>query len=275
MTATEQEGARVVYAPADPGGRAGAAGRRSFALLAAVFAIFCLGLAAGRLSAARPADGTAASAPQAPEASAADPASGAPEQAAVSTGGAIPGVGPARVVDGVGVGYARSREGAVAAATNYVKVLASPLIFDPGRRRAAIRRLAAPDAVERLERAYDASTPRVAEGLFLPPDGGTAGTQVLLMAAPVSYHVDAYSADRATVSIWQTTVAGSGGGAPPLQAWGTTTVTLRWTGGDWKQVSATSRAGPVPLPDSALPTDVEQLLRQLENYKEYRYAPGS
>jgi hypothetical protein len=272
MTTTEQEGARVLYAPADPGGRAGAAGRRSFALLAAVFAVFCLGLGLGRLSAARPA-GDAQARPQG--AQAAETAREAPERAAVSTGGAIPGVGPARVVDGVGVGYARSREGAVAAATNYVKVLTSPIIFDQERRRAAIRRLAAPDAVERLQAAYDSSAPRVAGSLLLPEGGGTAGTRVLLMAAPVSYHLDSYDPDSAKVSIWQTTVAGTSGGAPPLQAWGTTTVTLRWTDGDWKQVSATSRAGPVPLPDSALPTEVQQLLRQLEEYKEYRYAPGS
>jgi len=270
MTTTEQEGARVVYAPATPGGPAG---RRPLALLAAVFLIFCLGIAAGRMSAASPGRGAATPATRAePAAQAAVPA---PEQALPATGGAVPGVGPARVVGGVGVGYARSRAGAVAAATNYVKVLTSPILFNPEQRRAAIRRLAAPEAVEALQRSYDASTPRVAESLLLPADGGTGGIRVMLVAVPVSYRVEKYDQDGATVAIWQTTIGGTNGGAPVLQAWGTTTVTLRWAGGDWKQVSASSRPGPVPLPDDAPPTEVEQLLRQLKDYKEYRYAPGS
>ena len=260
----------MVYAPAAPGGPAG---RRSLALLAAVFAVFCLGIGAGRLSAARPAP--AGAPPAAPAGGSAQPAADAPERALPTTGGAVPGIGPSEVVDGVGVGYARSREGAVAAATNYVKVLTSPLLFDPSRRRAAIRRLAAPDAVDRLQRAYDASTPRVAESLLLPAAGGTAGIRVMLVAVPVSYRIEKYDQDGATVAIWQTTIGGTNGGAPVLQAWGTTTVTLRWTEGDWRLLATTSAPGPVPLPDSALPTEVEQLLRQLKDYKEYRYAPGS
>jgi hypothetical protein len=79
------------------------------------------------------------------------------------------------------------------------------------------------------------------------------------------------------VAIWVTSVGGSIGGtttAPIREAWGTTTVNLRWAGGDWKQVDSTTIDGPVPIADVAPPTATPELLGKANEFKEFTYAPG-
>jgi hypothetical protein len=53
-----------------------------------------------------------------------------------------------------------------------------------------------------------------------------------------------------------------------------TTVTLQWAGGDWKQVSASTTRGPVPLADDAQATAASELIGKTKDFKEYTYAPG-
>jgi hypothetical protein len=100
---------------------------------------------------------------------------------------------------------------------------------------------------------------------------------VLLRATPVGWRVEAYDAGTARVAIWVTSVGGSIGGAsavPIREAWGTTTVDLRWVGGDWKQVGSTTVDGPVPIGDVAPPTAAPELLGKANEFKEFTYAPG-
>lgn len=249
-------------------------------LLAAVAAIFSLGVVAGRVSVPQqPAGETAATRPPDRPGGATEPT--APDQAPASQPPAEPETppagaenpGPTSVKDGVPVGYAHTREGAVAAATAYVKVLSSPLILDERSRRAAVTALADPATLQQQLEKLDQSAPAIAQALRLP-SGGTGGTPVLLQTIPVRVHVDRYDADTATVSIWQTSLGGTTNGVPVMQRWGTTTVDLRWVDGDWKQVSVSSAAGPVPLADDAQPTAASELIGKVNDYEEYEYAPG-
>lgn len=273
MAATEQERgpARVVYAAPEPGGPMRTA-RGGLVLLAAVAVIFSLGVIAGRVSVPRqparqqPAAGapqqTTATTQPAP-APAGQPAQAAPEGHP----------GPTRTQAGVPVGYARTRAGAVAAATAYVKVLSSPLILDERRRRDALEVLADPRTRQQQLDALETSAPAIAQSLRLPPDG-TGGTPVLLQTIPVRVRVEAFTADTATVSVWQTSLGGTTNGVPVLQRWGTTTVELRWADGDWKQTEVRSSPGPVPLADDAQPTAASELIDKVGDYEEYQYAPG-
>jgi hypothetical protein len=186
-------------------------------------------------------------------------------------------VGPRHWLEGVGVGYARSQEGAVAAAANFTRVLSSDLILDTTRRRAAIDVLAAPEARGRLQRTFDQAVASLRQGLGAT-GAAAKDTQVLLRATPVGWRVEDYDADSAKVAIWVTSVGGSIGGAngpvPIREGWGTTTVTLRWAGGDWKQVDSTTVDGPVPIADVAPPTAAPELLTKANEFKEFTYAPG-
>jgi hypothetical protein len=187
-------------------------------------------------------------------------------------------VGPQRVVDDVPVGYQHSEQGAVAAAANYAKVLSSELILDKSSRRAAIAALAAPETLARQQRAFDQAVASLTKGLGVGAAGATDGT-VLLRAVPVGWRLEEYTGNRATVAIWVTSVLGSlngpTGGVPVQEGWGTTTVQLRWVGGDWKQLQSTTTEGPAPVADSATPTAPSQLIPEAQEFKEFTYAPGS
>jgi hypothetical protein len=279
MASSPTPGARVLYRLPEQRrfGAGGTPALLTLVLLALV--LFLGGLVIGRASmtrspAATPAASTAppAAAGATPTTAAATPGTAAPAQAATSSE-----VGPRAWRNEVGVGYARTQQGAVAAAANYTRVLSSDLILDNGRRKAAINTLAAPEARGRLQKTFDQAVASLRQGLGVTGAAGD-GAQVLLRATPVGWRVDDYSSSAATVAIWVTSVGGSlggsGGSVPVTEGWGTTTVRLRWAGGDWKQVESTTTDGPVPIADVAPPTAAPELIGKANEFKEFTYAPG-
>jgi hypothetical protein len=280
--AVGDERARVLYRLPEQR-RFGAGGMPSLltmALLAVV--LFVGGLVVGRASMTR---GQAAGAAPATTAAAATAtpsptvaatqgtAADAPTAAATATKG----VGPRRIENGVKVGYAHSREGAIAAAANYTTALSSDLILDPARRKAAIDTLADPEAKARLQKTFDQAVASLRSGLGVT-GAADDGAQVLLRGTPVGWRVEEYSDRAARVAIWVTSVGGSIGGTdgpvPIREGWGTTTVDLRWADGDWKQVDSTTTDGPVPIADVAPPTAAPELVSKASEFKEFTYAPG-
>jgi len=244
--------------------------------------LFLGGLLVGRVTTSR---GTVAGPVNAPATSA---ATATPDKTAPGTAATTPQaqageaaasrVGPREVVSGVPVGYQHSEQGAVAAAANYARVLSSTMILDRTRRHAAIEALAAPQTLARQQRAFDQAVAELTKGLGVTGASAQDGT-VLLRAVPVGWRLKEYARDRATVAIWVTSVLGALGGSPdgmPVrEAWGTTTVELRWVDGDWKQLRTTNTDGPVPIADPATPTAASQLIPEAQQFKEFTYAPGS
>jgi hypothetical protein len=214
--------------------------------------------------------GTAATAP-------AQAATAGTAAAAPAAGAANSQVGPRRTEHGVGVGYAHSQQGAVAAAANYASALSSDLILDTDRRRAAIDTLAAPEAKARQQKDFDQAVASLRKGLGVT--GANAGeVQVLMRAHPVGWRVEDYGDGAAKVDIWVSGLTGSVGGAggpvPITEGWGTTTVQLRWVKNDWKQVDSTTVDGPVPIADVSPPTPAPELVDKASQFKEFTYAPG-
>ena len=278
--AVRDQRARVLYRLPEQR-RFGAGGMPTLlTMVLGAIVLFLGGLVVGRATMTRdpavtgaPATTAAAATPPTPTA-AATPDSTAATRADAAAGA---GVGPRRVANGVGVGYAHSQQGAVAAAANYAKVLSSALILDTAQRRAAIDTLAAPEARARQQKTFDQAVASLRAGLGVTgPAAGRA--QVLLRATPVGWRVEQYGKGTAKVAIWITSVGGSVGGssgsAPVREGWGTTTVTLRWVGGDWKQVASTTTDGPVPIADVAPPTAAGELVSKANEFKEFTYAPG-
>jgi hypothetical protein len=278
--AVRDQRARVLYRLPEQR-RFGAGGLPTlFTMVLLAIVLFLGGLVVGRATmtgdrpGAAPATTAAAVAPATPvPTTAASPgtAAAAPAEAAPATG-----VGPRRVTNGVGVGYAHTQQGAVAAAANYTRALSSALILDTARRRAAIDTLAAPEARARLQKSFDQAVASIRAGLGVSGSAGD-GAQVLLRATPVGWLVEQYGHGSARVAIWVTSVGGSVGGsgsAPVREGWGTTTVSLRWVGGDWKQVASATTDGPVPIADVAPPTAAGELVSKANEFKEFTYAPG-
>ncbi|HEV8167340.1 MAG TPA: hypothetical protein VGR74_23330 [Actinomycetota bacterium] len=278
----DQGRARVLYRIPEQR-RVGVGGMPSMlasVLLALV--LFLGGLLVGRAitsrgTAAPPAAAPATTAPaQAPGATTPATAATTP-QAQAGEAAATSRVGPRAIVKGVPVGYQHSEQGAVAASANYARVLSSAMILDQARRRAAIQAISAPEALARQQRAFDQAVALLSKGLGVGQAGARDGT-VLLRAVPVGWRLEAYTGDRARVAIWVTSVLGALSGpqgVPVREAWGTTTVDLRWVDGDWKLLNTTTTDGPVPIADTATPTAASQLIPEAQDFKEFTYAPGS
>jgi hypothetical protein len=282
VAVTEQARARVVYRPPDqrsarPAGRPGRLG--VLGLVAVVFAGGMLfGRTIGRQAASQdPAAVPAASAPQATSAPA-----GSQEEAPTVTAGtpeanpaASRTAGPRKVVDGVGVGWARTRKGALGAATSYAMVLSGDLLFDNVRRDKALAVLAAPEARAGLQRAWAETVPVLRRQLRLPATGPVAD-KVVLWTSPLGYSIKRSDDAAARIAIWTTSFAGSTTGIPVVVGYGVTTIDLKWVGGDWKQVRATTRPAPIPLPpDNEVPSAASAFVQQTRTFKGYSYAPGS
>ena len=260
--------ARVLYRfpdqrPQAPGGGRALAGRVAVAVL-----LFTGGLLVGRASMEEPAApaGQPRAGPPATREAPAPPAGAGTQDAAE--------VGPARTVTRkgvrIGVGYARTRAGAVAAATNYSTLLSSEALLDRAKREAVIDTIAAPEARGDLKRDLEAAARALARGLR-----AGEGVDVVMRAIPVGYRLERYDGRSAVVAVWATGIAGSTGGVEVRESWGVTTVWLRWVGGDWKQTRARTEDGPVPLRDDATPTGAARLIPEAKEFKGYNYAPGS
>ena len=180
-------------------------------------------------------------------------------------------VGPTDTVNGIPVGYERSREGAAAAALAYATALARPeFITDAARRSAILEAVATPEAARRSERRdYSA----IAE---LPVYRATRqGAPSVWQTTPLAYRLGAYSGDDAQVSIWSMAITGAGGGAP-VAAFGTGALSLTWRNGDWKFAGdvGTDRDGPTPAPvEGASPTSTDEFRERLRGLEGVRYLP--
>jgi hypothetical protein len=178
--------------------------------------------------------------------------------------------GATRMNGDVPVGYARTRDGAVAAATNYSAVLAGPLILEPSRYRAAEDVIASASARagvtaegEQAIASVEASTNAIALA--------QRGVRVVVRYAPLAYRVAAYDAGRATVAIWGLWLVGEQGLLTPTETWSTRTIVLEWTGGDWKLNSSSTSPGPTPQPGQQ-PAQTSAMPPQLTDFEEYIHA---
>jgi hypothetical protein len=178
--------------------------------------------------------------------------------------------GATRMTSDVPVGYGRTRDGAVAAATNYTSVLAGPLILDPTRYRVAEKVIASPSVLARLTEegeqaiaAVDRSAGAITEAKH--------GVRVVIRYTPIAYRLTAYDDGHATVSIWGLWLVGVQGTLAPTETWSTRTVVLEWIGGDWKLADSSTSPGPTPRAGQQ-PAQTSELPPQLSDFKEYAHA---
>ena len=154
--------------------------------------------------------------------------------------------GPARVVLGVGVGYAHNAAGALAASVTYAEAAATPIFpVDDATEQQRVAAYAVSSEQDRLLqqrkaaiKSYDSSYGVVAAHA----SGQRAGARLY----PLTVKMQSYTDSDATVSLWASLVEYSPSIFRALYL--TETVALRWESGDWKLVpSRTSGTlGPVP-----------------------------
>ena len=218
--------------------------RRTLALAAAAALAFLAGMAA------RGALGDRADA-EAQETATPEPLSGA------SGPGSTPQSEPATA------GFTHDRGGARDAAVAYTATLSQRLLYlEPTEVEEAVRDVAAAASVDTLIADTRAALAQAREPL-------AAGTGATWWAVrPLAVKVEAFSPQRARVSVWLVRVLSRQGVVVPQSSWATETVELVWERDDWRLWSDTTAPGPTPVLDgSDLPASAAQLDSDLSGFE--------
>jgi hypothetical protein len=175
-----------------------------------------------------------------------------------------------RTAAGIPVGYARTREGAVAAMAAYGRVLADPRVQLDDRRR---RQVAEAVGTARYARALEGAE----TGFAALRDGrvGQAlrpGARAVFLAVPVAYRTLSFDGTRTVIVSWGVAIAASDTGIQPRAGWETTTTTAVWEHGDWKVDRVASTSGPVPA-GTAAPSPAASFIEGLAGMRALRHAP--
>lgn len=194
-----------------------------------------------------------------------------PNTPAVHTGsgtGASQSPGPEGSRAGIPFGFARSEAGARAAAVSYVLTGQSLIDMPPTRVADAVRMMA---AVPSADRQVDDANQELGQLRDVLADGSGP---IRYLQSVFATRIDAFSPNRARVSVWSVGVLSRSGAAQPQAGWTTSTFELVWERGDWKVWSENIAAGPTPsLNAGAAPASSRELDRALSGFTPWEATP--
>lgn len=174
-------------------------------------------------------------------------------------------VGPTGERAGMPIGFAHTEDGARAAGVAYVLAGQRLLALPPTRVGDAIRAITASASADAQVADTDQQLRRLREVLA----EGTGPIRYL--QAVLATRVDAYTPERARISVWNVGVLSRSGAAQPQAGWNVSTFELVWERGDWRIWSETITPGPAPaLNAGAAPASHEQLDRALNGFTPWR-----
>ncbi|MFE4360192.1 hypothetical protein [Kitasatospora sp. NPDC056800] len=213
------------------------------------------------------------------------PGSGSGTGGGASADRAGSGAGPApsgdqpvgTTVNGIPTGYPHTEPGAQSAATNYAVAIGSADMFRTDSRHGIIATIADPDALAglqgRLDQGFGGDT---ATRYGLDAQGhAPKGLTFVSRTVPVGTKSTGYSDGDAKVEVWCTGLTGLAGEhsvQPVTTNWFTLTLSLHWTGSDWKLTDYTSRQGPAPLPADQQAATADEITGAVQQFGGFRFA---
>ena len=169
--------------------------------------------------------------------------------------------GPTSSKRGIPSGFARTSDGAVAAAVAYVRSGQALLDMDLLAAEEAVRDMSAEGSADRIAKQTVDQLRAAHEALA----GGTG--PIVFRQAAIAYRVEAFDSDRARVAVWNVGVLTRAGVASPQAGWATSTFDLVWERGDWRIWAESIVPGPAPvLNDSTAPATAEELVSSLDGF---------
>ncbi|MFH8842743.1 hypothetical protein [Streptomyces sp. NPDC017868] len=175
-------------------------------------------------------------------------------------------------------GYSHDDQGAQSAAANYAVALGSAEMFSNSARAEIVHTVYAPAVAaarqDDLDKVY-------ADQGFLSRIGlkgdGTApqGMTFISRTVPVGSKVESYTDDKATVSVWYSSLfgmAGEGSKNPVSEAWYTGSYELQWVDGDWKVTGFSQKDGPVPVGRDQRASTAEEMSDAVGQFGGFTYA---
>lgn len=169
-------------------------------------------------------------------------------------GNGTTGLGPRSYSEGIPAGFSHTKDGARAAGVAYLLTGHRLIELVPTRVAAAVRSMAANGSADAQVAEADEQLRRLRETLA----DGTGPTRYL--QAVLASRVDAFTSERARVSVWSVGVLSRTGVAQPQAGWSISTFELVWERSDWRIWSETTTPGPAPeLNASVVPASAAQL----------------
>ncbi len=145
--------------------------------------------------------------------------------------------GPTSIVNGIPTGYTRDKPGAATAAVNFITAVDEATAGRVSGAKLKDMRVAADASPELLKVIQSASDRREVAGWAAS-------------SSPAMTTLQSFSNDKAVVSIWSVTAGqtklNDEGKVGIMTVWSTTTVTLSWSGEDWKASDWQFANGPDP-----------------------------
>ncbi|MEX2625543.1 MAG: hypothetical protein WD225_01600 [Ilumatobacteraceae bacterium] len=169
------------------------------------------------------------------------------------------------------VGFTRSQDGAVAAATTYLSTLHQLVASPASDRRAALEVLSADGADALVGDAMAAL--ETLDAVVAGARGSTPNARLFLREVPVAYSIDQYTVDRAHIEVWSLGLLLIEGVTQATEIWSTNEVELVWDGDDWRVWSWERTPGPQPAVGSVAPTPASEVLDTVESWEGFRYVP--
>ncbi|MFJ2776663.1 hypothetical protein [Kitasatospora sp. NPDC087315] len=200
---------------------------------------------------------------------------------ATATAGAGPGPSGEQPVstttNGIAGGFPHTDQGAQSAAVNYAVAIGSADMFRAESRHTIVATIADPGAAAalqaRLDQGFGGDT---ATRYGLDAQGrAPKGLTFVSRTVPVGTKSAGYSDSDAKIEVWCTGLTGLAGERsvqPVVENWYTITLTLHWTGGDWKLSDYASRQGPAPMPGDQQAATADEITGAVQQFGGFRYA---
>ncbi|RKE20572.1 hypothetical protein [Streptomyces sp. TLI_171] len=179
--------------------------------------------------------------------------------------------------NGIATGYPHTEQGAQSAAANYAVALGSTEMFRTDGRRTVLATLADPTVLPALQTRLDeAFSPETNARYGLDAQGKAPKNLTFISrTVPVGADLTNYSDTGTKVDVWCNSLLGLTGltsTVPVTENWYTLSVTLRWTGSDWKLIDYGRKAGPAPLPADQQAATSEEITGAVQQFGGFRYA---
>jgi len=174
------------------------------------------------------------------------------------------GAGPSRVeAPGVPIGFAHTRDGALAAAVAYVQLGHVILSADTDSAATVLRRVSSQSAGSTFVDSELAAFTQLRDALAR----GSGPAQ--LRVGVIATRIDAFAPDRARVRLWRVAVLSRDGMTNPGEQWATVTYDLVWEDHDWKIWSESIVPGPAPSPTDAQLATPQELDTSLSGFRPF------
>ncbi|WP_089101682.1 hypothetical protein [Streptomyces hyaluromycini] len=178
---------------------------------------------------------------------------------------------------GIPSGFAHNAQGAQSAAANYAVTLGSTGMYNKDDRHRIVSNLYTPAAATRLQGPMDAAYSTGFLGkLGLDANGNPPkGSTFVSRTVPVGTEVTSSSDGAAVVAVWCNSLSGIAGNSsttPVTSNWFTVTMTLNWSGGDWKILESSQKSGPTPVTGDDTVSGSDEISKAVQEFGGFTYA---